>query len=138
MSLRSDCIAKLATNLSAVTGIAKVVVANGEVDINQYPVAQLPLLAIRADSETANYETSSYAEWVLSVSVTLYFLAKIEEASAKETLITAVKNKIGGDPTLGAICEMCEIISLQSGGEYPLFREIISLKILFERSISNV
>lgn len=137
MSTRNEVLNNLATLLSGVSGIKTVVVANEPLDLQQYAVAELPLIEIRVESESVDYETGRVGYWHLTMAVTVYFLATQNDDSGRETLNEGIKNKIGSDPTLSEICEMCEIVSENSEGAFPLYSERFGVVASYERGIAN-
>jgi len=137
MSTRNDCLARLLTNISAITSIKSVERGNEDPGgAGGYTKAELPLAIIKAEQETVDYETNRYGYWLVKVSLFLYFLSDEDETTDRETLVAAIKNKIGEDPTLNGLCEMCEITSIVSSGAYPLYKETFALEFKYEQSIS--
>lgn len=137
MSIRNDVLNNLATLLSGIDEINKVVVANEPLDLQQYAVGDLPLIEIRVESESVDYETGRVGYWHLTIVVTVYFLATQNDDSDRETLNEKVKNKIGSDPTLSEVCEMCEVVSENSEGAFPLYSERFGVVASYERGIAN-
>lgn len=137
MSTRNEVLTNLATLLSGISEVNKVVVANEPLDLQQYAVADLPLIEIRVESETVNYETSRFGYWHLVLVITVYFLANQDDDSDREMLNEKVQNKIGSDPTLSEVCEMCEIVSENSEGGFPLYSERFGVEASYERGIAN-
>jgi len=138
MSTRSDCLNALRTNIDAIVSIGTVELSNEDpVGVGGYTKSELPLAIIKPESESVTYETSRYGYWLVKVTLAVYFLADDDEIANRESLVAAVKNKIGEDPTLGGLCEMCEITGITSSGTYPLYKETFNLEFRYEQSISN-
>jgi len=137
MSVRNQVIDNLSSLLSGISGVKKVVVSNEPLDLQQYARADLPLIELRVDAENVDYETSQTGYWHLSLICTVYFLATQDDDALRETWNEKVKNKIGSDPTLSEVCEMCEVVSENSEGEFPVYSERFGLVASYERGIAN-
>ncbi len=137
MSIRNSIISNLATLVSGIAGVNTVVVANEKIDLQQFKVRDLPLIEIRVEKEEPEYETGRTGYWFLSLMITVYFLDNQNDNTQRESLNEKLKNKIGSDPTLSEVCEMCEIITETSGGVFPLYEEEFSVLTRYERGIAN-
>ena len=136
-SVRKQVLDKLVTLLTALTSLKTIVVVNSLPDTAPYAKSEVPLAALKVESEVIDYETSRHGYWKMAITLAVYFLADESEYSSRETLSKAIKDKIGSNPTLDETCEMCEITRVESGGTYPLYEERFSLEASVERSIAD-
>jgi hypothetical protein len=136
-SQKKLALAALAAALTGATGVVTVVTANMRIDMDLRLENQLPLVQIIPTTENVSYEVGFVAVWGPQVEVTAFFLANDEEESAREAIRQSVLNALGADPTLNGTCADCRVQSIVSRGDFPLFEELFSLEIIFERHRAN-
>lgn len=137
MSFRSEILSELAATLTACSSVKTVVVVNELPDMATYTKSQVPLVAVKVNTESIQYETSRYGYWRANITVVAYFLEDSEETTVRETVSKEIKNAIGGNPTLTEKCEMCQIMAVESGGVSPLYEERFTVEVMSERSIAD-
>jgi hypothetical protein len=137
VSLREDLAEALVANLIALPGIKSAICVTEEPDMHTFSRSQLPLATVRLDRETPKYQTSRFAFWTVRGTVSVYFLAARADYETRETLVKAVKDCIGADPTLGDKCEMVGIANVSGFGQYPLYKEVFEIQLGYERGIAN-
>ena len=95
-----------------------------EFDITQYAEAELPLIAIKEPSESPEEEcTSMRAMMWLEATFKVYFVHwGISPDSTYETLMKAIRDKIGADPNLNSSSVFTYVKGISEiAGEMPLY-----------------
>lgn len=125
MSLnRRAALAQLATNLGAVAEVMTVVRHYAELDITQYTEAELPLIGIKEPGESPDEEmTSMRAVMNLETKLRVYFVCwGINPTATYETLVKAIRDKIGSDFTLTLTATKSLVTDISEiDGEMPLY-----------------
>jgi len=135
MQNRRLILAKLAVEMGAVSGINTAIrVYTKTFDLTQFTQAQLPLLAIIEPAEETDDEmTSQRSLMALIAQMSLHFLHwGITPNATFETIIKAIRNKIGDDFDLGGLITEVRIDALSTiGGTMPLFNVDIDLEMKY-------
>lgn len=122
---RRDLLANLKTTLEAVSGIENVVRHySEEFDVSKYKEEDLPLIAIKEPAESPEEEcTSMRAMMWLEIKLKVYFTEwELVVGSAYETLMKAIRDKIGGDPNLNSSSVFTYVKGISEiAGEMPLY-----------------
>ncbi len=135
MQNRRLILAKLAVEMGTVVGINTAIrVYTKTFDLTQFTQAQLPLLAIIEPAEETDDElTSQRSLMALIAQMSLHFLHwGITPNATFETIIKAIRDKIGDDFDLGGLITEVRIDTLSTiGGAMPLFNVDIDLEMKY-------
>lgn len=136
MSVRTNCLARLAVILNT-DSVNTVVRAEESLDLDTYTASQIPLVEIIALEEIPFYETARYAKWTCKIITKVYYLDSKGTDSQKEILLKEQKDALGGDPTLNDECAMVDIVTILSGGVFPLYTLEFTLEVTYEKHIAS-
>ena len=125
----------LKTLLDTATVKTVVTTNSGGAGLTDYREIDVPLVEIFIGEEIPQYEVGRHALVVDGARVVVHYLSDgaIEE---QELLIGEIKDALGGDPTLGGLVEMVNIVRIEPGGEYPLYNITFILSVEYEKHIA--
>ena len=124
---RRDLLASLQSTLESVSGIENVVRHySEEFDISKYKERDLPLITIKEPAESPEEEcTSMRAMMWLEIKLKVYFTEwelVVVASSEYETLMKAIRDKIGSDPNLNSSSVFTYVKGISEiAGEMPLY-----------------
>ena len=132
---RRNILAELKTVLEEITEVKTVVRSHMDIDIAQYASANLPLINILEPSESAEAElTDRRATQLLEgPQLRVHFVEWAEVPStAYETLVKAIRDKIGGNFKLNNKVIACWVKSIsRTDGLMPLYFFNIELRLMY-------
>lgn len=121
---RDVALNQLETNLSAIGAITTAIRTYMEVDIQQYAIADLPLIAI-AEPEETTFEEMTTQRSVMNLETTLkvYFLHWEENPNTTyKALVKAIRDGIGADFTLSGNATECRVAEISAiSGTLPVY-----------------
>jgi hypothetical protein len=139
---RRDLLAALAAAIAhdQIPEVITVVRHYGELDITQYSESQLPLIAIKEDSEEPEEECTGMRMMMwLNVPLKVYFVHwGISPDAAYGTLMKAIRDKIGNDPNLNSSSVFTYVRGVSEiGGEMPLYYFNLDLAVRYYASLKD-
>ncbi len=136
-STRNTILTNISNVISGITSIKTVVCSNGNVNIETYKSASLPLVQIIFNREAPLYETSHHALWEISFELTCYVLGDIGDTDSVENIVKDIKNAIGENQTMNQTCIITEIASVNIVGDFPLWRVIFDMRSKYEKDVAD-
>jgi len=133
---RATALSKLEALVNTAS-VNTVVRANEAVELDKYTESQLPLVCIIPGDEVPTYEVGRHALWRFATTIVVYFLGERKDEATQETLVGEIKNALGGDPTLSDTVEMVDILSISSGGEFPIYTITFECEVTYEKHIAT-